>query len=434
MKDIFWPLSKEGKDTFTLDRIKIFLEKLGNPQKDLPPIFHIAGTNGKGSTTAYIKAILEEEGYKVHRFISPHLVNWNERIEIAGQQITDEYATEIINECKNFSEKNNLEISYFEAVFIYAILAFTRNKADATVLEVGLGGRLDATNIIENPLSTIITSISYDHMKVLGDTLEKIASEKAGIIKENGTLIINKQKSLDAFNVIYNTGIEKHNKIYSDGKDWTTKKLKDTFIYKGFNKEIELPLPYLQGDHQIDNASGAISALLSQNKFKISDKSIINGLKNVRWNGRLQDVSNNQKIKNLVPKNSQVIIDGSHNEDGANTVKNWIINENQKNKKYNILIMAILQRKDSQSYIKNLNKCFDMVITTEMEHNKEETKNKDILKQEFIDLDWNNVLSSNNFKDALDIIKNKYSNGDNLRIVISGSLYFIGEILEYIEE
>lgn len=429
MKKIFWPdYTLDGNPKLGLGRIVEFMEKLGNPQDNLlPPIFHIAGTNGKGSTTAYLKYILEAEGYLVHRFTSPHLVDWNERIEVSSKMITDDYAIELAKECKNFAEKNDLKLSYFEGITLIAFLAFARNPAVATILEVGLGGRLDATNVINNPLVSIITSISFDHQKTLGNTLSAIAGEKAGIIKEGKTLIINKQKQ-EAFDVLYKKGEEKHNKIYSYGKEWSIEKLENSFIYRGFGKELELPLPYLQGEYQLENAGGAISALLSQNKIKISDKAIAEGLKNVRWIGRLQDMSNNKKLTEFLPKGTELVIDGAHNEDGARGLTQWL--KNKKDNKYNILIIGILERKDSKDYINKLEKAFDLVITISMK-NEEKSKSPQLLKEEFLEAGWNNVIDKNDFKEALKYIGNKFNNGESLRVIIAGSLYLMGEVIEY---
>lgn len=428
MKSIFWPdYLSDGNPKLGLERILTFLNKLGNPQDKIQNIFHVAGTNGKGSTTAYLKYILEADGYSVHRYTSPHLVNWNERIEIAGQPITDEYAIELATECKEFAKKNNLYVSYFEGITIIAFLAFLRNPATATILEVGLGGRLDATNVIKEPLVDIITSISMDHTNILGHTIQEIATEKAGIFKENAKLIINKQID-EVYNTLNRLAKAKNNKIYQYNQEWNVVKLKDSFIFKGFNKELELPLPALQGDFQIYNAGGAIASLLAQDKIEISEKAIITGLKNVKWRGRLEDISNNKTIQNLLPNNAEVILDGAHNEDASKELANWINDKNDD--KINILIIAMLKRKDTISYIKNLKKRFDYVITTQIA-NEEDSKDSQILKQEFLDNGWNNIVATQNFQSALEYIKKNFNN-QNIRVVIAGSLYLVGEVIEYI--
>ena len=189
----------------TLDRVLNLLEALNNPQKKLPPVVHIAGTNGKGSTLAMIRSGLESSGRRVHTYTSPHLISFNERIRLAGKLITENELSALLDEC--YEANAGKEITYFEITTCAAILAMSRNDADYTLLEVGLGGRLDATNVIENPKLAVITPISFDHEQFLGNTIEKIAWEKAGIIKENKPVIVSLQNE-KAFKIIENRAIE----------------------------------------------------------------------------------------------------------------------------------------------------------------------------------------------------------------------------------
>ena len=435
MKEIFWPnYNSDGNPKLGLSRILNFLDKIGNPQNKITNIFHIAGTNGKGSTTAYLKSILEEEGYLVHRYTSPHLVNLNERIEVSSKIISDDYFNDLAYECKQISETYDLPLSYFEGLTVMAFLAFSRNLAKATILEVGLGGRLDATNVITNPLVSVITSISYDHMSILGDTLEKIAIEKAGIIKKDKTLIIDRQQEV-VMNTLMKIATENNNTTYAYNKEWSIEKLNDcSFVFKGFGKILELPIPSLEGEYQLYNAGGAIASLLAQKEIDISEKSIINGLKKVNWNGRLQNLSNNNKLKEMLPIGTEVIIDGAHNEDAASKLHDYIVDKNTKNKKYNILIIAMLDRKDSLNYIKNLKNIFDLVIITKLNAGKEISKDSKELMQNFLSNNCNNIIVKDNFEESFSYILQNFSNGDNLRVIASGSLYLVGEILEFIEK
>ncbi|MDR0423330.1 MAG: bifunctional folylpolyglutamate synthase/dihydrofolate synthase [Rickettsiales bacterium] len=431
MKKIFWPKYEldGGLPRYGLERMRMYFETWGKTEKDIPPIFHVAGTNGKGSTTAFLKFILEANGYGVHRFVSPHIVDWNERIEIGGEIITDEYANVIAQECKEVADSNGLQVSYFEGIFAMAVNAFSQNHADACVVEVGLGGRLDATNAFTRGLVSIMTYISLDHCKTLGDTLELIAIEKAGIIKENCITVINKQEK-EAMDVFLEIAEERHNRVYAYGRDFLTTKTKDGFIFEGFGKKIELPMPNLNGEHQIDNAAGAIAALLSQNELAISDNAIKEGLKNAKWIGRLQNMSNS-KLKKYLPVNAELIIDGAHNDSGAYSLRKWLLTENNKHAKTNILIVSMLERKDSRLFIENLEKCFDFVLTCSMD-NEDKSKSPNRFKKEFIENGWdeNKVFAINgNFIEALKHIENIKS--DNLRIVISGSLYLMGEVLGF---
>ncbi|MDR3290026.1 MAG: hypothetical protein LBT02_01965 [Rickettsiales bacterium] len=441
MKKIFWPKYQldGGMPRYGLERMQMFFDAMKMDETKLPPIFHITGTNGKGSTTAFIKYILEANGYLVHRFTSPHIVEWNERIEVSSKIITDEYANEVAQKLKDFADANGLQVSYFEGIFALASKMFSENPAVACVLEVGMGGRLDATNAFKNSLVSIITYISLDHCKTLGATRELIAVEKAGILKENGILIIGKQEQ-DALQVLLKNGKEKNNKIYAFGRDFNVEKTDYGFIFEGFGKTLKLPTPRLYGEHQIENAGGAIAALLAQDKIKISDESIGLGLKNTHWLGRLQNMSKS-KLLQYLPKNTEFVIDGAHNDSGARVLKDWLLEQKKtfilssnddfyrtQQQKFNILITSMLSRKNSTLFINNLEKCFDLVLTIQM-HDEEATRPPEDFKQEFISLGWNNVVAiDGNFIDALKYIKNNHK--DNVRVVIAGSLHLMGEVLE----
>jgi dihydrofolate synthase / folylpolyglutamate synthase len=193
----FWPDPSTYRNIdLGLHRVYQLLERLGNPHLRLPPTIHLAGTNGKGSTLAFLQAIFEDSGLKVHCYISPHLVRFNERIILAGKEIEDDFLNEILLKCKNAAAiEPKINVTFFEGITVAAFLAFSKVRADILLLETGMGGRLDATNVIENPLATIITPIDFDHTEFLGKTLAKIAFEKAGIIKPNCPVIVAKQKS-----------------------------------------------------------------------------------------------------------------------------------------------------------------------------------------------------------------------------------------------
>ena len=232
----------------TLDRVLNLLENLNNPQKKLPPVVHIAGTNGKGSTLAMIRSGLESSGKRVHTYTSPHLISFNERIRLAGKLITENELSALLDEC--YEANAGKEITYFEITTCAAILAMSRNDADYTLLEVGLGGRLDATNVIENPKLAVITPISFDHEQFLGNTIEKIAWEKAGIIKESTPVIVSFQNE-KAFKIIEDRAIELNAPIYSYGKEWLAWEERNRLIYQDNKGLIDIPYPTLKGDHQI---------------------------------------------------------------------------------------------------------------------------------------------------------------------------------------
>ena len=265
-----------------LDRVKRLLSKLGNPERSLPPIIHVAGTNGKGSTIAMIKAGLQSSGLRTHAYTSPHLVHFNERIEIANERISEDALEAVLTECEHVN--NSEPITLFEITTCATFLAFSRETADYTLLEVGLGGEFDATNVVENPVVSIITPISFDHKEYLGNTIKKIALAKAGIIKKNIPTVISSQS----------TGVKKlledrckayKSALVCSADSFTISSSKKSIIQKKGNKSIEFPFPSLIGTHQISNAMTAISTL---NYLKIPEHHICEGLKSTYWPARLQ--------------------------------------------------------------------------------------------------------------------------------------------------
>ena len=242
----------------TLDRVWSLLESLGNPQNNLPKVIHIAGTNGKGSTLSMLRAGLNEIGLKTHAYTSPHLVRFHERIQLHDNFIDENALTEILDEC--YLANKNRPITYFEITTCAAILAMSRKKADYVLLEVGLGGMLDATNVIARPALTIITPVSLDHEQFLGNTIKQIAGEKAGIIKPFCPVVIGKQNK-DALEVITEKAFEQKAPILAEGREWHIKEAANSILYKDENKMMELPKPNLLGTHQVQNAGMAIAAL-----------------------------------------------------------------------------------------------------------------------------------------------------------------------------
>lgn len=298
------PLGSRPKD-FSLDRIKSFLNKLGNPEKKMPPIIHIAGTNGKGSTLAFIRHIMQAAGYKVHAYTSPHLVNFNERIVIAGSYIDDNELYSLLEECRAVIAEQ--PITLFEAATIAAFLAFSRHKADITLVEVGMGGRLDATNVIDSPILTIITSIALDHMEYLGPTIEIIAGEKAGIMKPNVPCVIAPQEK-SIMNTLEYHAINKKSPLYRGGFEWNCKKKNNKMVFQSAIQSIEFPLPSLKGDHQIINAGNAIAAcsiLSGKYGFDIGEEDITSGLQCTYWPARLERIKEGNLIS-LLPKDWQL--------------------------------------------------------------------------------------------------------------------------------
>lgn len=432
MKKLIWPTyTNEGKPRLGLDEMIKLLNKIGNPEEKIPSVFHIAGTNGKGSTTAFIKYILEAEGYKIHRFTSPHLVDINERIEVSSDIISDDYLDELSKECEFLVKKYDANLSYFEGQMLIGFLAFSRNPAIATILEVGLGGRLDATNVIKNPLVSVITSLSYDHTKILGDTVDRIAFEKAGIIKNNCNVIVGRQNHDLMYNFFDILSKCRNANLHEYDRNWNIKKNGNDFIFEGFGKKLKLPQLQLFGEHQIYNAGNAIAAILCQNKIKVSDDSIIEGLKNTEWSGRLQNITKTV-LEKFLPKNFQVWLDGAHNEGGATIINEWIEEENKKEKMPTFVVMGMLARKNSYDFIDRLKKSIDYAFGVNI-HTDDEIKDCREIQKELLSYGIMESYCEESFIDALkNINKNFCGKFEKGRVLICGSLYLVGEVLEYI--
>jgi dihydrofolate synthase/folylpolyglutamate synthase len=317
-----WPNPTSPKDrNFSLERMEAFLAKLNNPHLKLPPIIHVGGTNGKGSTLAYLQAIFEAAGYRVHKYISPHLTEFNERITLSGAFITDNFLDSLAEECYYYSEKYSFDLSFFEGVTALAFLGFSRIDADLLLLEVGMGGRLDPTNVIKNPLAAVITSISFDHMEILGNSLSQIANEKAGILKPGVAAIFTWQVS-EVMKVLLQRAEDLGCASYTCGIDWSFEKNPDeTFQLILENTSIILPKPALIGLHQyINAATAALTALQMIESFpKITLETIATGLQKASWPGRMERLNKGIWGK-LLPENFELWFDGAHNDGGIQMV------------------------------------------------------------------------------------------------------------------
>jgi dihydrofolate synthase / folylpolyglutamate synthase len=297
-------LSPAG-DRFGLDRITELLDRLGRPQDALPPVFHVAGTNGKGSTVAFIRAALEASGHKVHAFTSPHLVRFNERIRIAGRLIDDDELARILAEV--ISAGGGIEPSFFEVATAAAFVAFARSPADACILEVGLGGRLDATNVIEHPLITGIANLALDHQQFLGDGLPGIASEKAAIAKPGVPLVTQLYPPPIASRIEKIAG-ERGAPWLPRGGAWEAIVQRGKLHYRDQQGELDLPLPRLRGRHQAMNAGLAVAMLRHQQGLRVPSSALTAAMGWADWPARLQHLAPGPLIENR-----EVWLDGGHN-------------------------------------------------------------------------------------------------------------------------
>ena len=302
----------------SLDRVWRLLADLGDPQDRLPPVMHVAGTNGKGSTVAYLRAIAEAAGYRAHAYTSPHLVRFNERIRVAGSLIDDELLGELLAEVERINAGR--PITFFEVTTAAAFLAFARVKADIVLLEVGLGGRLDATNVIRRPAVSAIAPVSFDHPDFLGDSVAKIAREKAGIFRAGIPAVIGPQPA-DAALAIEERAAAVGTPLFRADHEWRVTALDDGFRYVG-GATLDLPLPALPGRHQLDNAGLAIAAIEHLTGFAIGSSHIAEGLRRVEWPARLQRLRHGPLVT-LLPPGGELHLDGGHNESGGAALADW---------------------------------------------------------------------------------------------------------------
>ncbi len=295
----------------SLDRIERLLKRMASPHLKLPPVFHVAGTNGKGSTCAFLRAGLEAAGHRVHVFTSPHLVRVNERIRLAGTLVSDEEFAEAIAETLRFNAGQ--PISFFEVLTAAAFLLFAATPADAVVLEVGLGGRLDSTNVIPKPAVTGIAQLALDHVAILGPTLRHIAGEKAGIARRGVPLVTQKYPAAIA-SAVAEVAVPRGAKLMPRGEAWDAAVYESQLAFRRFGDEepLKLPLPKLPGAHQIDNAALAVAMLRAQDELAVPDAALRGAMGWAQWPGRLQRLAAGP-LAAALPAGSELMVDGGHN-------------------------------------------------------------------------------------------------------------------------
>lgn len=298
----------------SLDRMLAKLKALGNPQDRLPPVFHVAGTNGKGSTIAFLRAFLEAAGYRCHVYTSPHLVRFNERIRIGGQLVSDDALLDLIDAAE--AAAPDQPITQFEITTAIAFLAFAQSPADAALIEVGLGGRYDATNVFPRPCATGVTRISYDHRQFLGDDIGGIAGEKAGIIKAGVPAVIADQPDPTARFVLEEAARATGAISLPYGAAWRVGSAAGGFRYDGPRGTLDLPQPALAGRHQWMNAGTALTMIDAAGLFRIDEAAVRRGLATVEWPGRMQRLTRGP-LPVLLPPNCELWLDGAHNDSGG---------------------------------------------------------------------------------------------------------------------
>jgi dihydrofolate synthase / folylpolyglutamate synthase len=328
----------------SLGRVERLLATLGNPQDGLPPVVHVAGTNGKGSTVATLRVCLEAGGFRVHAFTKPHLVRFHERIRLNGRLIEEDALIALLEECERAN--GGTPITYFEITMTAAFLAFARMPADIVLLETGLGGRLDATNVIRRPAVTAITPISLDHQGFLGDTIAEIAGEKAGILKPGAPVVVGPQPE-EAEAVIEARANRLGAPLFRWRREWRCEAAEGGMRFAGEHWRLDLPLPSLVGAHQIVNAGAAIACLEQLRDFPLSPEAIATGLRQIEWPARLQRLTRGPLVE-MMPPGWELWLDGGHNP-GAGVILADVAAGWRERPLY--LVVGMLNTKDAAGFL-----------------------------------------------------------------------------------
>lgn len=398
----------------------------------LPPVIHVAGTNGKGSIIATLRSALESAGYKVHAYTSPHLCAFNERIYLAGKYISDEELEILID--KALSLNNGQDATFFEITTAIAFAAFENTPADILLLETGMGGRLDCTNIIEQPLVTIISAIGYDHVEHLGDTLRKIAYEKAGIMKQGVPCIISAQseeaRREGVMEVFETVGREKKSALFRAGAEWfsdiETGHLH--FVFRSPDKNVDtiLPAPALKGFHQAANCGAALGALeVIADKFPVSEKALREGLQSIQWPARLQDVT--RFFDDIIPPGWEIWLDGGHNESAAAVLSTQVKQWEKEDGKNLHLVLGMMDHKDPDSFLYPLRPLISSLTCVDIA-GEPKSFSAASMAQQITPGKWPVFQNADIAQAIKDITARKTPEGG--RILIAGSLYLAGHVLK----
>jgi dihydrofolate synthase / folylpolyglutamate synthase len=408
----------------SLGRIERLLAALDHPERRLPSVIHVAGTNGKGSTIAFMRAALEAAGKIVHVYTSPNLVRLNERFRIGqkggGVFVGDDELGDTLAECE--IKNGGAPITVFEMETAAAFLLFSRHPADMVLLEVGLGGRLDATNVVERPLATIITRVSLDHREFLGDTVEAIATEKAGILKPRVPAIIASQMR-EALAVIERRAVRLNAPLKIAGEDWTATEERGRLVYQDDDGLLDLPAPRLYGRHQYENAGAAVAALRSSG-LKLSPAAFEAAMIRVEWPARMQRLSHG-RLAELTPADSELWLDGGHNPDGGQAVAAALADLEERVSRPVVLIVGMLSTKDCAGFLKNFSGLARRVIAVPIHQDKTvpAAELANIAARVGIP-----ALARDDIESAIDVA-GKLDLHPAPRILITGSLYLAGEVL-----
>lgn len=418
-----WP---KGFD-LSLGRIRRLLGALGNPERRAPPVFHVAGTNGKGSTVAFLRAILEAEGLRVHADTSPHLVRYNERFRLADGPGTSSFVDDdAFADALSRTEKANGDeaITLFELLTAAGFLLFAERPADALLLEVGLGGRFDSTNVIDRPAVSVITSISLDHQAYLGDTVEKIAFEKAGILKAGAPVVLSPNPD-GVVAVVERVAAEiRAGSLMIGGQDWTAFEEHGRLVFQDVDGLLDLPRPRLPGSHQIVNAGTAIAAVRASG-FRVGHDAFERGMERVEWPARLQRLTAGS-IVDAAPEGSEIWLDGGHNPGAGEVIASAMADLEERVARPLVLIAGMLATKDPVGFFEAFAGLARRVYTVPI-RGSDAARDPQALAAEARGAGVT-AMATGGVAAALAHLRDTWS-GPAPRILICGSLYLAGEVL-----
>jgi len=401
-----------------LSRIQRVLKNLGHPERSLPPTVHIAGTNGKGSTTAFLRAIAEAQNLRVHVYTSPHLVSFCERIVLAGEMIREDVLLDILERVQDANEGKPL--SFFEATTAAAFLAFSQISADLLILEVGLGGRYDATNVIDHPAAVAITPIDYDHAEFLGRDLAGIAREKAGVFKAH-TPAFSAEQSPVVRAVLETEAAKSRTKLKNMGEHFSAYAQQGRLVYEDDNTLLDLPLPSLRGAHQINNAGLAIALARA---MLIDETAIAKGLEVASWPARLQALTTGPLAKTAHKAGAQLWLDGGHNPHAARALASAMAELDAADPRPLILIMGMLANKDAPAFLDAFEGLAHSLIAVPIPNHAS------LACESLMDIAKGRAIKPQAADDLTDALNQAVMQSKApKRIMICGSLYLAGEAL-----
>ena len=407
----------------SLDRVFDALARLENPHRALPPVFHVAGTNGKGSTIAFLRAVLEAAGKSMHVYTSPHLVRFNERIILGGEEIADGEFIDALEAVDRAVGEEKL--TYFETITCAAFLAFAERPADYLLLEVGLGGRLDATNVIDRPLAAIVAPVDLDHQQFLGNSVGAVAAEKAGIFRKGAPAVIGRQ-SADAMAVLLQCAEDVDALPYAMGRDWDAFPDRGRFVFQDEGGLLDLDAPRLAGAHQFDNAALAIAALRVSG-VGIDQETISRGVVSARWPGRLQRLTSGALIDlaaNLLGEPPEIWLDGGHNPHAGRALAGAMADMEARSPRPLVLIAGMQENKDAAGYFANFEGIAQCVIAVTANHDSAAPAQKIAAAAQLAG------LTAHISDQITDGIRAACAGAQTTpRILICGSLYLAGDVL-----